>query len=83
VTLYIKFPRRSPDSTADIYGSGAVAMCPTCEPLLGVGYPLWGAHLQAAIGLHAAHRAVEQLRDVPAMTDDDRRLGRRLTIEQG
>lgn len=72
--------RRSPEESADLYATGALVTCPVCEAVMGNGYPLWGTHLQAAIALHAAHRAVTDLRDVPALTETDRRFGRRLGL---
>lgn len=72
--------KRTPDESSDIYASGASATCETCQPLLGLGYPLWGMHLQAAINLHAAHRLVDDMRAVPALTEDDRRFGRSLGV---
>jgi hypothetical protein len=78
--IELKLKQRAPDETADIHATGALIACSTCAPLLGPDYPLWDVHLHAAVALHAAHRAVADLRSVPALTDDDRLFGRRLVI---
>lgn len=83
MALAIKLKRRSHDESADIYGSGAVAVCAICESILGKGYPLWGIHLHAALALHSAHRAATALADVPALDSDDRVFGRHLAIVDG
>ena len=68
---------------ADIYAPALVMECPTCNEAMGApGYPLWGMHLQAVLALHAAHRAVTELRDVPGVSDTERRFyGARLVKE--
>jgi hypothetical protein len=76
----IRLPEPSADRSADIYGYTAVAKCELCSSVMTMGYPLWGVHLQAAMALHAAHRAVSELADIPAPTEDDRRFGRGLVI---
>ena len=82
-TFEFKLKRRGSDESLDIWGSGAVAVCPICEPILGRGYPLWGVHLHAALALHAAHRTVMDLAEVPALDSEDRVLGRHLAIVPG
>ena len=75
----LRLPVKTPDETLDIYSS-AVALCERCNAIAGPGFPLWGAHLHAALMLHTAHRLVEELCAVPALTDTDRRLGRRIGV---
>ncbi len=78
--MAIRPRERTLDEKADIYDVGAVAVCPICEGILGTGFPLWGVHLYVAVTLHAAHRAAEELRSVPALTDTDRLFGRRIEV---
>jgi hypothetical protein len=80
--LELAVRKRDADQTLESDAAFAVVLCKTCEPILGQHYPLWGAHLNAALILHSAHRAVAALAEVPAMTDDDRRLGSFLAIER-
>jgi hypothetical protein len=77
--MAIRLKERTPDEQMDIYATG-VTLCPTCEGFMGFGYPLWGVHLQAAVTLHAAHRAVTELKDIPTLTLEDRRFGRLIAV---